>query len=213
MVRKSGKRTIAAMRRGIKRRNMARSRQFYGKGVRQPVQYFTRTQYQTAQVTITPGAAAFGQAIDFQLNRVPNYTEFTGLYDQYCIKGVKVTLIPRFTELSLGAAQIGNVWSVLDYDDNATPATVSQLLQYQNLKRTQMNKIHSRYLKPAISQATFAPAGVVAYTVAKNKWIDVTYDTTTHFGVKLWFDGIPAASSPVIFDATVKYYLAFKNVR
>lgn len=180
--------------------------------VKQPVQYFVRTSYQLAGYSLAGGAAATGAARVFRLSAVPNAGEFTALYDQYQIKGVKISLIPRYTESSAGVAGqvIGNMWSALDYDDASVPANVDTLLQYQNVKRTRMNQVHSRFLRPMIANEIYNTGVATAYAPKRNVWIDCASDTTEHYGIKFWFD---SSAAGVTFDVQVKFYLAFKNVR
>lgn len=206
--------TIGHARKRVQRRRMARGSQFYGKTVKQPVQYFTRTAFFPALFTATTTAPAPAVS-NFKLSDIPNPTDFTTLYDQYQIKAIKYTLIPKFSnqplEVGSGAAasMLGNVWSVIDYDDSATPLNLAELLQYQNLKRTRMDKIHSRYLIPKVNTT------VGANIQPKSKvWLDVATTNTPHHGIKLWFDNIAGITNTEIkYDLMVKYYLAFKNVR
>lgn len=197
-----------------KMQRVKRKLQYGGRRIKQPVQYFTRTLYRPGYVGLTPGNPASGQAVNFQLSSVPDFTEFTNLYDQYQIKAVKVSYIPRFTEAGNQTAQnIGNMWSVIDYDDSNVPPNLNTLLQYQNIKRTQMNKIHTRYLKPMVATEAFATGIASTYAPKRNVWLDATTAATEHYGIKLWFDQIVAGSSPIVFDQVIKFYLAFKNVR
>lgn len=190
---------------------MARGSQFYGRRIRQPVQYFTRTQYFPSYYQLVAGGAATGASQLFQLSQLPNYTEFTALYDQYMIKAVKISLIPKYTEVALGSTTQGNMWSVVDYDDATPPPNIDTILQYQNLKRTRMSQVHSRYLKPAVSSEVYATGLASSYSPKKNVWLDATTAQVEHYGVKFWFDA--RGTQPVTFDMQVKYYLAFKNVR
>lgn len=194
------------------KRKPRRNYGYRNKVVKQPVQYFTRTSYQLSGYSVAAGAAAAGFARVFRLSACPNVSEFTNLYDQYQIKGVKISLIPRYTMTQSGAplAAIGNVWSALDYDDASAPTSVDQLLQYQNVKRTQMNRVHSRFLRPCIANEIFNTGIATAYAPKRNTWIDCTSDTVEHYGIKLWIDSSQAG---VTFDVQVKFYLAFKNVR
>lgn len=175
--------------------------------IKQPTQYFTRTVYLPAYFSLIAGGAAAGSSLNFTLSQVPDYTDFTTLYDQYKIKAVKCTLIPRHTEVGLGTITQGNMWSVLDYDDSAIPTSLDALLQYQNTKRTRMNQTHSRYLKPMVGTAL--AGGSTA--PKRNQWIDATNSGVEHRGIKFWFD--QRGTAPVTYDVQIKYYLAFKNVR
>lgn len=195
----------------------ASTKQFYGKGIRQPVHSYKRANFVTNIIGITPGAVPFGRADNFRLDQIPSFNEFTQLYDQYQIKAVKIQYIPRFTEVTISGttstAQIGNIWSCLDYDDSTAPTSIGTVLQYQNVKRTQMNKIHTRYLKPMVATEVFATGIASSYAPKRNIWLDASNASVEHYGVKMWVDSIPASSPPIVFDAVVTYYLMFKNVR
>lgn len=182
-----------------------------GGRIRQPVQYFTRTTYSQGVFVIPPATGPAGGSLFFSLNQLLNPTDFTNLYDQYQIKAVKVSLIPRYTEASaVNSQNIGNFHSVLDYDDAAPPAALLPLLQYQNLKRTRTNQIHTRYLKPALANEVFNSGITTGYGPKKNVWLDCNSDSVEHYGMKWFCDGSVAG---VTYDLSVKYYLAFKNVR
>lgn len=204
--------TIGQARRIIRKKRMVVGRQFYGKrGLRQPVHYFTRTQYLPNYYQLIAGGAGTGAGLNFQLANLPNYTEFTGLYDQYMIKGIKISLIPKHTETGLGTTTQANMWSVIDMDDSTGPANLEVLLQYANVKRTRMNQVHTRYLKPAVSSEVYATGIASTYAPKKNVWLDATNANVEHYGVKLWFDA--RGTQPVTFDVQVKYYLAMKSIR
>lgn len=177
---------------------------------KQPIQYFTRTVYLPNYYALLAGGPAVGAGLNFRLSQVPNSSEFTTLYDQYKIKAVKCTLIPRFTEVPIGSTQ-GNMWSVLDYDDSSPPGNLDELLQRQNLKRTRMHQIHSRYLRPMVTQEVYATGVATAYAPKRNVWLDCTNSDVEHYAVKFWFDA--RGTAPVTYDLQLKYYLAFKNVR
>lgn len=176
-------------------------------GLRQPVQYFKRATYKINAITATSGGPSFVD-FTFQLADVPNHTEFTALYDQYCIKGVKMEFIPRFNVANLGDT-IPELFSIVDYDGSA-PSTEPGFLQYQNLKMTRGTQIHKRYLKPAVLPQVFQGV-TTGYSIKKNQWIDSADDALPHYGVSTWLP-TSGANNPS-WDLKVTYYLAFKNVR
>lgn len=202
-------------RRGRGRRKMYKRRQQYSGKLRQPVQFFTRSYYIPAHITIPTGGPSVGYADFFTLNSLPDFTDFTALYDQYQIKAVKYTLLPRISNAGPSGAVgnpsiLGNIWSVLDYDDSNVPTSLNQLLQYQNLKRTQYHKIHSRFIKPTVQLGVGSP--LTSSAIKKRQWLDAASTAIPHLGIKLWVDG-SLGSYPLTFDLQVKMYLAFKNVR
>lgn len=184
------------------------------RGLRQPVQYFKRTVYNPQFIQLTPGLVATGAAYTFNLSAVTNSAEFSSLYDQYQIKGIKIELIPKHTEVIASTTVVqGNVHSVLDYDDSNTPIGLDTLLQYQNYRSTRMNRVHKRYLKPKVLHEIYRSAVSTGYAPKSNTWLDVAADSIPHYGVKFWFDGLPVGAATLYYDVKTTYYLAFKNVR
>lgn len=194
-----------------KRKRYGRVSKRSGIKIKQPVQYFTRTKYTPSQFAIATGVTG-ASGLNFKLSDLPNYTEFTALYDQYQIRAIKIQLIPRFTESAAATSTqaIGNMWSVIDYDDSGAPGALNDLLQYQNVKRTRTNQMHSRYFKPKVADEVFGSGVATAYSAAKNVWLDCNNPVVEHYGIKFWFD---ATTAGVTYDMMVKMYLAFKNVR
>lgn len=178
----------------------------------QPVQYFMRKQYYPGFFSASAGGGS-GFAFNFRLQDLPVFGEFTQLFDQYMIRGIEFEIIPRITQAVVQTPNsIGNVWSVLDYDDSVSPANVQELMQYQNVQRTQMTQVHKRMLVPAIRGNAFSSAGT-AYTPKKKQWIDLSDPGTEHYGVKVWVDGLGAGAPAIEFDIVTTYHLAMKNVR
>lgn len=192
-------------------RNRPLARSAIGK-VLQPVQFFKRTQYANAWVCSQIGADTF-KNIEVKLSDVPNHTEFTALYDQYCIKGISFTLMPRYNvnQPTAGTSQTPQTWSILDYD-GSFPTTSTQMLQYQNLKMVPGTSYHKRFFVPAISNAIFNGTTPTAYSVKKRQWIDSANDTVPHYGATVMIPSVNM-DSVSCWDIKVTYYLAFKNVR
>lgn len=176
-------------------------------GIKQPVQYFKRVVYEETAIlnnTVTDTI----QSLTFSLDKVTNHTEFTALYDQYQIKGVKFTLIPKFSETIIND-NVPPTWSILDYD-GSPPTNRTAMVQYQNLKTVPGNKWHSRYLKPAIAAAVYNGI-TTGYGERKNVWLDCNNDAIPHYGATVLLP--PVVNGPFSYDLKTTYYLAFKNVR
>lgn len=176
----------------------------------QPVQYFKRTTYEVNW--IQSGAVDSFKNLVFQLNQVPNYTEFTSLYDQYCIKGISFVLMPRFNSGEVALASTPPSWSILDYD-GSFPTNNAAMLQYQNLKMKSGYGIHKRYLKPAISTEVYESPIGTAYAPKKNVFIDSAYVDVPHYGATVMIPANVGVGENVTWDLKITYYLAMKNVR
>lgn len=194
--------------------------------LRQPIHYFKRKVY--SQQVIAASTDSFGiktnalQAFQFALSNVPNNTEFTSLYDQYCIKAVKVQIRPKHSSDELitqgGAAfpsgNTGLLASILDYDDGTNPADLNTMLQYQNFKETRTYQLHTRYFKPKVSDALHRSGTTAsAYSPKSNQWIDCTTADVLHYGIKIFVEAPAMPSTRIECDILTTYYLAFKNVR
>lgn len=198
-------------------RVMRLRRGMIGRRIAQPVQYFKRSQYLSGNILTSNTSDTYVNQL-FTLSQIPNSSEFTSLYDQYCIKGVKVTIIPRGNTAEIIVpgnynGQSVGVFSVIDYDDTNTLSSIQAACEYQNMKMTRSTQQHSRYLKPRfnlngiINQGT----GVVDTMMNTRGWIDCNRINVPHFGLKWAFQ--QAVNAPLQYDVKIDYYLAFKNVR
>ena len=218
--RAAGKKMMA-----LGRRSKLRKGQI-GRGLRQPVQFFKRSKWTSAQIV----AETFGGSSPYTmwsitptLADVPDYTDFTNLYDQYQIKAVKVTLFPKFSQsegassIALNSNNLPQVMSSIDYDGSVGALGVfnpSNLAQYQSFKITRGNKLHSRYFRPQVLSTVFSGGITSAYSVARYKWIDTTRTDVPHFGCYGIVDMSGGnTDTRVVYDVKVDYYISCKNVR
>lgn len=228
---------IVRRRNRVKRRWAGRRLRTFGKAkslrygalnrTRQPIQFFKRSVFYpagaSAGIPLGQGQSA-GIPVDtfvslvFRLNELPNANELTSLYDQYCIKGVKVHLMPKYdtaTQTGTGTTgtlqhQMNRVFSIIDYDDNNAVANLGEMMQYENLKTTKGISDHKRYLVPKMLTSGYGGVATTHYMPKAKQWIDVNNSTTPHYGLKL---GFSAANIGLNYDLKVDYYVAFKNVR
>lgn len=173
------------------------------------VHYFKRTAFYSGMIA---GSTLLdvGGALVFQLNSLPNYTEFTNLFDMYRINGVKVTFMPRGNSAEVGTNQgIVKLFSAIDYDDNTTPASLSEILQYETLKTTNSTRDHKRYIKPKLARVLYQAGASNAYG-AGTGWIDCSNPQVPHYGMKYVLQQLPAGAQS--YDCKITFYLAFKNV-
>lgn len=209
------KRRFAAKRKLIRRKRWGRKPMIRRPvAVKQPVHYFKRTQYNSGWTANLTTADQFANYYG-SLSQVPNISDFTGLYDQYKILAMKVTLIPRGNQSDIGTAsasvaQSVGVFSVIDYDDNTNLTSISQACQYQNMKMTRSHQVHTRYFKPRIMTSVLSNVST-ANSVNTRGWIDINDTQVNHYGIKYALQISPNSSQS--FDLKVDYYLAFKSVR
>lgn len=184
-------------------------------GLRQPVHYFKRTQFATNVITVSGGASYFG-ASSFEIQNLPNFNEFTSLYDQYKLTAIKYQILPRGNSADVGTSATqgnqGRIFSVIDYDDSNAPASFNDMTQYQNLKSTPNTMTHTRYFKPKFIMDVLSGGVGLTANAPRSGWIDCTQADVKHRGIKIGIQA-PNATATWTYDLMVTYYLAFKNVR
>lgn len=164
--------------------------------------------------------ASNGFGFNFQLANCSQVSTFGDLFDQYRINKVVIKLMPRAQTTHANGTAIGTtpsyMYHVCDYDDANVPATLNEILEYENCRTVSTcdGKVHTITLKPHIALAAFSGA-FTSYANARNQWLDCASTTIQHYGWKAIMPpaGIGNAVGSVQFDVIFKYYLSFKNVR
>lgn len=173
------------------------------------IHHFKRTAYYSGFLAGSTVMDVVG-AMQFQLNALPNYTEFTNLFDCYRINAIKVTLMPRANSAEAGTNQgLVKLFTVIDTDDATSPTNLQEVLQYENVKSSNSAYDHKRYLKPKIARSLYQAGGIAAYGESTG-WIDCSNPGVPHYGLKYVLQQLPAGAQS--WDCKIKYYLSFKNV-
>lgn len=171
--------------------------------VYRPVYKFSRTineRYDFSTDGINPTLVAFV----FTLDQLPDYTDFTRLFDMYKIQKIEIQWNPEYTELT-DAALVSNavnvyVNSVVDLTDASAPSSVDELLQSQQLQQTSVTKVHSRKWQP-----TFLMGGLVPCSC----WLPTSSPSERHYCVKV---AVPPTGVAMTFRSRAKFSLEFANV-
>lgn len=175
----------------------------------------------TWQASNINSAVTFGNsAFAFKLSDLPNSTEFTTLFDSYRITGVKMTLIPQFTQSDLVDAVPGgtnkstpNVYTVLDYDDNTALSNAVDYFQYDTFRLHRGARVVKRFCRPKLqASANVGGAGTLALQESNKRWVDCNQASVLYFGIKVGLDSTTVATD-VQYRVYFTYYLDFKSVR
>jgi hypothetical protein len=141
----------------------------------------------------------------FTLDSLPDYTDFTRLFDMYRITKVEIEWKPEYTELT-DAALVSNAVNVrfnstVDISDSAAPGSVDEILQYQQLKSTGITQTHTR---------TFTPSFLMGGLVPCTCWLPTSAPSERHYGIKV---GIPPTGVAMQFRSRVKLWVECANVQ
>lgn len=155
-------------------------------------------------------------ALSFKLSDLPNYTEFTNLYDEYRFKAVKIMFVPTWNVNALpaldgtstGTASVPALYTWIDNDDNTAPTAITQGQQFSSFKaHGLLNQMRVRSVVPECSTALYSGT-FTSYGQVKNQWIDNNSPSVIHFGLKF---GIVNCSNYGAFDIVLTYYLEFRK--
>ena len=156
----------------------------------------------------------------FKLSDLPQYTEFTALFDRYRITGVKLHVIPRLSQQTVaGGTTAATAYSpaiihVIDYDDATAPTDKDTLNQYDNAKWQYEFKPFKVWLKPRAAQAQYGGAFSSYGNSNPKQWMDVASPDIQYYGWKWATNGYAATlNGNQYWDVFATYYLEFMNPR
>jgi hypothetical protein len=135
------------------------------------------------------GSTDLGHAFPFALSLLPNWLEFSALFDRYRINQVDVRLVysAETTAISGGFSKRPTVWAYMDDDDASIPTSKSSVMErqsvrpftYSDAKSVASYSIAPRWLIDSTNKASLAP---------RSMWIDMSTPAVSHYGLKLWID-------------------------
>lgn len=154
--------------------------------------------------------------LTFSLNQLPNYSEFTNLFDKYRIHAIKLTFYPRYSGNDLNPVVtpypiIPKIYSIIDYDDSNNLGSINEALEHPHCKIRLMTKQFSIYLKPRVLSEVYRSAISTSYS-SKKCYVDMAQPDTPHYGVKMILDST-GSTAVVTMDIVAKYYFSCMNVR
>ena len=140
------------------------------------VHYFKRTYKQDLIISaetpaftpiLTADAGGYNQ---FKATDLPNYTDFSLLYDQYKICGIKRKYVLDSNMQQAGVAPaIPRLITVNDWTDSVALTDEDEALEYQSCKISRLDKVRTRYFKPAIN---IEDANQGNLQVVKGRWME-----------------------------------------
>lgn len=164
----------------------------------------------------------------FQLNNLPNASEFVNLFEQYKINGVKLTFIPNYTGDDAAQAEANvvisggpawhtapRIYTVIDKDGDYQTSTENAMLENNNarLVRNPYRQFTVYVKKPAV-QFEVGTGAVFSQAAPKaSPWLDCKNSQVNHYGAAI--AGILSSgtlSAVVRYQVIATYYMAFKGI-
>lgn len=181
--------------------------------------------YLTQWTWTTTTTADFWKYLTFSAGLIPNFAEYTNVFDEYRINALKYTFMPRYTDVeAAGAGATGSPQAyahvLIDPTSTLIPAgvygsgTLNNLMENTNVRTRQCHRPFSVYFKPKILQQAFG--GGTAGVVRKSAYIRSSDTAVDHRGFHIYVQQnnfSASANANIIFDIFVTVYLTLKNVR
>lgn len=155
-----------------------------------------------------------GLAWDFNLTDVPDYAEFTTLYDAYVIDKVDITYVLENNT----PGQYPVLYYAPDYDDSAVPLSVNSVTTHQSVKMhafSENARSITMSVKPRSLAAAYQPGITTAYAWAKpGTLIDMANTTVRFYGMKTWVSHFNSVDTPLARIRTIlRYHMRFVGQR
>lgn len=146
-----------------------------------------------------------GFAYTFALSNLINYTDFTALFDTYCIDRVDIVLVP-------GSAAI-QVYGAPDFDDAVAPVGVSDLLERQNVMVRGVSTGSIQQFRASVVPRVHGNVGADASVsmMPPGQRLDCAAPSVLHYGYKFWIiapTGTATASPSIVFTYHLRMFSA-----
>lgn len=174
------------------------------------------SQYSANVISNSVTAASISGIFKFRLEDMPNATDFTQLYEQFKITGVKLMFIPFLGTESSDTATLRTETMALAIDRGANDQAVvnpsfNSLLENQDVKL----RNSQRPFKLWIGTPTFhTPADGLAQGAYKSGWLDseiVSARNVDYHGVKWAFPASRTEAQSLQFRVFATYYIKCRN--
>lgn len=170
-----------------------------------PVARFSRTVQDSSYDVVCDGINPSLNGFGFSLSTLPDYTDFTRLFQTYEVTKIKINWKPEYTELT-DAALVSNAINVnfnscIDQTNATAPTSVQEVIQYQTNKSTGITKQHVRNFMPAMLMDGTTPCSCYISTNSPNERL---------YGIKV---GVPPTGVAMTFRATITYWITCSGAR
>lgn len=147
-----------------------------------------------------------------RLSDVPNYTDFTNLFDQYRIKYVKTKWYLKVDPGAQAAASAiyPKIYYSRDYNDTTAPANLGELRERGDCKFKVLRPDRPVIIKfkPNLLQSIFT-SGTAVQEPVWDKWLNTSASDTPYCTIKWAFDDLTNTNYKVECEAY--FYIECKN--
>lgn len=159
-----------------------------------------------AYVTTSTSTPTFATAL-FVATNIDQWNTLASVWDQYRILELEYWLVPQVSDAVSAAS--GQLYTVIDLDDNTNLTSIGQAQDYSNCVFTECKTGHYRHFIPHVADALYAGA-FTSYGNVASPWIDCASGGVYHYGIKI---AVSNTSQSIIYDLFSRAKFQFRNVR
>ena len=155
--------------------------------------------------------------LKFNLDDMPGYADLAAVFDQYKIDKVELRFVPNAntnpTVLGAQTQTRSRLYTAFDANDATVPATLNELIQYQNCSQTPYLEEYRRTIYPRLAVNSSDEEGVVTLGPA-NSWCATSQKDVDWYGLKIGAsaNGITAGTIQT-WMILAKFYISLKNIK
>jgi hypothetical protein len=170
--------------------------------------YTFRQVYELGPWLTSSAGGGTSTGIALVLSQLPQYATWTAAFDQYKIDFIEAWIQP--TQASTVASPDGWRWyNVVDYDDDGTSITETQIQQYQNVQDLARTEACYRKWRPHVAIGSNVGGSVVLSVNQPSEWINCAQVNVKHFGLKVYMQ---ATAITVVLTMRLRYTVSFRQV-
>lgn len=190
--------------------------------------YFFKRHANDDPLLATTDSTDLVYSYNFTLDSIPNYSEWTALFDMYKINRVVVEIMPAVNvdnaNVNTGSlttySTFNNlrIFTCVDYN-SFQGTTIDSIREYSNCKVTRYTRGQKRHFRPmaTIAGSSGTTAGM-QFTQLGNPWIQCTNASVPHYSLAVGIDTSlldPTIIAPndILARVEVTYYVSFKNAK
>jgi hypothetical protein len=145
---------------------------------------------------------------NWSLQNHPQYTNWTALFDQYCIPQASITVRSYLPPGSTANASV--IYTALDFDNSANLGSVAAIEDFATCGVMMFGEsaVVTRSVRPTSKVLGGISGGSSAQSDLVRSWHDCANSTIAHYGIRV-MTGLSNAAYP--FVTTVTLWFAFRN--
>ncbi len=172
--------------------------------------------------TITFSTAGIvSNGFSFQLDEIPNYTEFTTLFDLYKIEHVEVHMLPgtnsQNNQIGVGGSVTypPRIATVIDYNSSGAFASFNDARDFESAEVHQAIRRDPivRRLTPRFLTGVEEDGATIVTGGASRGWLNTARADVPHYGFRYVGEALSTATELMGFRCEAIYYLAMRSVK